>query len=221
MSVRFWMRVLWFYIGLAICSLGYAMVIKPGFGAAPWDILHLGLSLQTGVRLSLVVQGFGLVIILIDVLLGVRPNLGMILNMLSVGPMLQFFRDNLPMPQGPLGLAAMFAVGILLAGVGTALYAGANLGTGPRDSLMIALTQRIPFPLAVVKNGLDLTVSLVGWWLGGPLGLGTVVVALCLGPSMQLGFYLTNGLARYDPFSRFLQPVALKRTPAAQVSQSR
>lgn len=220
MSVRFWLRVLWFYVGLAICSLGYAMVIKPGFGAAPWDILHLGISLQTGAALGLVVQLFGLVIILIDMLLGVRPNLGMILNMLSVGPMLQYFRDHLPMPQTTLGLWAMLAVGILLAGVGTALYAGANLGTGPRDSLMIALTRRIPFPLAVVKNGLDLTVSLIGWWMGGPLGFGTILVALSLGPSMQLGFYLTNGLAQRAPFSRFLTPVALKRTPAAQASQS-
>lgn len=216
MPHRFVPRLVWYYVGIVITCLGYALVITPGLGAGPWDILHLGISGRTGVPLGLVVQVMGAFIILLDVLLGMRPNLGMVLNMLSFGPILQFLLERMPVPQSTAGLWAMLAAGVLVSGVGTAFYASADLGAGPRDSLMIGLTRRLGLPVAVVKNGLDLVVSLVGWWLGGPLGAGTVAVVLGVGPAVQLGFFLAAQLARLGPLHGIVRPVPLRQAPAAQ-----
>ncbi len=209
--MQYLVRVLWFYVGLTVCALGYALVIKPAVGAAPWDIFHLGIAGRTGVALGLVIQLVGVGIILLDLVLGIKPGPGMFLNMLSVGPMLQFMLPVLPMPASLLGRWLMLGVGILVAGVGTALYVSADLGPGPRDGLMIGLTRKTGLPVAVIKNAMDLVVAISGWLLGGPLGLGTLVVALGLGPAVQFGMYLVRHLATFRPFTTFVRPVALKR----------
>jgi len=216
MRFRFALRLLWYYAGLVVTCLGYALVIRPGLGAGPWDILHLGLSGRTGLPLGLVIQSLGAVIIALDWALGMRPNLGMVLNMLSFGPILQYLLARVPAPETTAGLWLMLAAGILVSGVGTAFYASADLGAGPRDSLMIGLTRKVRLPVAVVKNGLDLAVSLIGWRLGGPLGAGTVAVGLGVGPAVQLGFYLAGRLARLGPLDGIVRPVALRSAPATQ-----
>ncbi|HYF81187.1 MAG TPA: membrane protein [Symbiobacteriaceae bacterium] len=206
------LRILWYYLGLIIMTAGYAMVIRPGLGAAPWDIFHLGLSGQTEVPLSLVIQLTGLVIVLLNWSLKIKPSLGMVLNMLSVGPILTSMLGLLQVPQNLAGRWIMLVAGILVCGFGTALYISADMGPGPRDGLMVGLTRRFGLPVSIIKNGIDVTVSLLGWQMGGPLGLGTVVVALSLGPSMQLGIYLVARLARFDLLAGFVRPVSLKRT---------
>lgn len=206
------LRVLWFYLGLVIMTFGFALVIRPGLGAAPWDILHLGLQGQTGIALGTVIQLTGVAIILLNLTLGIKPTLGMLLNMLSVGPMLQRILPLLPLPDAMVLRWVMLAAGMLIVGVGTALYVSADLGSGPRDGMMIGLTRKLGIPVAFVKNGMDVTVALTGWWLGGPLGLGTVVVALGLGPCMQLGMALVTRLAAFRPFDGFVRPVSLKRS---------
>lgn len=205
-------QVLWFYLGLIVVVFGYALVIKAGVGAAPWDIFHLGVELQTGVQLRFVVQLTGVVIILLNMVLGIRPTLGMVLNMLSIGPLLQLLRSLIDQPSTPIGQWAMLFAGILIAGLGTALYVSADIGSGPRDGMMIGLTRQLGIPVGFVKNGIDVVVALLGWWLGGPLGLGTVVVALTLGPSVQLGMAAVARLATFSPFSSFVRPVVLKRS---------
>lgn len=204
-------QVLWFYLGLLVVVCGYALVIRAGVGAAPWDIFHLGVERQTGVQLRFVVQLTGVAIILLNMALGIRPTVGMVLNMLSVGPFLQFLRPLIAQPSTPVGQWAMLLAGIFVAGLGTALYVSADMGSGPRDGMMIGLTRKLGVPVGVVKNGMDIVVALVGWRLGGPLGLGTVVVALTLGPSVQFGMAVVARLATYSPFSSFVRPVVLKR----------
>lgn len=205
-------RLLWFYLGLIILTLGYALTIRPGVGAAPWDIFHIGVHNRTGVPLGLVIQLTGVAIILLNWSLQIKPGLGMLLNMLSVGPMMQAILSWLPLPQTPVGQWLMLGTGILVVGFGTALYVSADLGSGPRDGMMIGLTRKLGLPVAVIKNGIDATVAFTGWLLGGPLGLGTVLVALTLGPSMQLGMHLVERISRLRPFSTFVRPVALKRS---------
>ncbi len=217
--LRYLVSLLWFYLGLAICVLGYALVIRPGLGAAPWDIFHLGVAGQLGISLGYIVQGTGAAIIGLNLLLGIKPSVGTVLNMLSMGPVLQWLLTVLPAPDFVPARWLMFFSGILLAGLGTALYVSAGLGSGPRDGMMIGLTRKLGLPVGVIKNGIDLTVALAGWWLGGPLGLGTVVVALTLGPSVQLGVWLTARLADYPPFDRFVQPVTLQKRKAPEPAQ--
>lgn len=206
------LRLVWFYVGLAIVTLGYSLIIRPTIGAAPWDIFHLGVHQQTGVPLGLVIQLTGVVLILINIALRIKPGVGMVLNMLSVGPMLQWVLGRLPGPGSPVGGWVMLTAGIMTVGLGTALYVSADLGPGPRDGMMIGLTRRFGQPIALIKNGMEVTVTVSGWLLGGPLGLGTLLVALGLGPSIQLGMHLVERLSQLRPFSAFVRPVALKRT---------
>jgi len=206
------LRLLWYYLGLCIMTFGYALVILPGIGAGPWDIFHFGAAGQTGLALSLVIQLIGACLIVLNYTLGIRPTLGMVLNMLSVGPILQQLMPLIPVPASLPGRWGMMAAGVLVAGLGTAMYVSADLGSGPRDGLMIGLTRKLGIPIGFVKNGIDVAVAAVGWWMGGPLGLGTVAVALCMGPSVQLGMTAVRRLATYAPFDGFVRPVSLKRS---------
>lgn len=205
------LKLLWYYIGLTIMAAGFAMIIKPGLGAAPWDIFHLGVNGQTGLPLSRVIQLVGLLIVLVNWALKIKPSLGMVLNMLSVGPILTSIMGLLEVPQTLPGRWIMLAAGILICGFGTALYISADMGPGPRDGLMVGLTRRFGLPVSLIKNGIDVTVAFLGWLMGGPLGLGTVVVALSLGPSIQWGMALVVRLARLGPLATFVRPVSLKR----------
>lgn len=205
-------QIAWFYFGLIVVTFGYAMVIRAGVGAAPWDIFHLGINSRTGLPLALVIQLMGVVVILINLSLSIKPTVGMVLNMLSVGPILQTFLTWMPIPQHLFLQWAMLAAGVLVAGLGTALYVSADLGSGPRDGMMIGLTRKLGIPVGLVKNGIDVAVAAAGWALGGPLGLGTIAVALGLGPSVQLGMALVARLATFRPFHSFVRPVSLKRS---------
>ncbi len=216
-------RLLWFFGGLFVAVSGFAMVITAGQGAGPWDIFHIGVQksvnsylasaqLEWEITLGLVVQVTGAVIILLNLLVGIRPTVGMVMNMLAVGPILDFVLGLLERPEALLARWSMLLVGILLAGLGTALYTSADLGAGPRDGLMIGLTRRLNVPVAIVRNGIELMAALLGWRLGGPLGLGTIVVALGLGPSVQFGMAVVARMASYSPFSAFVRPVQLRRT---------
>lgn len=205
-------RVAWFYLGLIVVTFGYALVIRAGVGAAPWDIFHLGVGGRTGLPLAMIIQATGAVIILLNLALSIKPTVGMVLNMLSIGPILQTFLAHLAIPQHWFLQWAMLGAGLLVAGFGTALYVSADLGSGPRDGMMIGLTRRLGLPVGVVKNGIDVAVAAAGWALGGPLGLGTVAVALGLGPSVQLGMALVARLADMGPFRSFVRPVSLKRS---------
>lgn len=204
-------KFLWFYLGLVVTTLGYSLSITAGVGAGPWDVFHLGIRSTLGIPLFLTIQAVGGIVILVNLTLGIRPTLGMVLNMASVGPFVQGMLQVLQTPTHPVGRWMMLACGVLISGLGTAVYASADLGTGPRDGMMIGLTRRLNLPVGVVKNVIDMLVAIGGWLLGGPLGLGTVVVALTLGHSMALGMSLVRRLATISPFDRFVKPVSLKQ----------
>lgn len=211
MKPSYLLQLLWFYVGLLIVSAGFGLIIRAGLGAGPWDIFHLGLHQQTGLSLALAIQFTGMAIVGLNLLMRIKPTVGMLLNMLSVGPLLQFLLPYLPQPEALLARSLLMLLGILLSGLGTALYVSAGIGTGPRDGMMIGLTRRLGLPVAVIRNGMEIVAALIGWWMGGPLGLGTILVALGSGPAVQLGMYIVGRLSQLHPFSTFVQPVALKR----------
>lgn len=204
-------KLLWFYLGLTVMSFGYVLIIAPGLGAAPWDIFHLGVAGRTGIGLGIVSQAVGLAIILINLTLGIRPTVGMVLNMVSLGPVMQWMLAWVPQPETLPARALMLAAGIFLAGAGIPLYVSAGIGSGPRDGLMLGLTRKLGVSVKIVRNAIDVTVALLGWWLGGPLGLGTAVVALGMGPAVSFGMGLVDRLAKLEPFDGFLVPLGVKR----------
>jgi uncharacterized membrane protein YczE len=186
-------RVLRFVGGLACCALAVWLSVQVELGLSPWDMLHSGLSETLGISFGLVVILVGLAVLLVSWGLGVRPGLGTLVNIVSVGWVLDLllassWLDGLPDADVRLRVLVLVAA-VLLLGFGAALYISAGFGAGPRDSLMVACHHH-GLPIGASRVAIELTVLLVGWLLGGALGLGTVLLALGTGPVVQLSFRL-------------------------------
>lgn len=180
-------RLVQLYVGLGLYGASLALVVRAEVGVAPWDVLHQGLALQTGLSIGTWVVLAGLVVLLLWVPLRQRPGLGTVSNALLVGVALDATLALVPpLPEGaPLaGRLLVLAAGVTLNGLATALYLGARLGPGPRDGLMTGLAAH-GYPVRVVRTGIEITVLTSGWLLGGAVGLGTVVYALAIGPLAQ------------------------------------
>jgi uncharacterized membrane protein YczE len=190
--LRFSAMLAAYVLGLFLMALGIALTLRAGLGLGPWDVLHQGMSRHTPLTFGQASQVVGALVILVGLLLRVRPRLGTILDMLLVG----FFVDRIlgtslipdPRPGGLPIQALMDVFGVLLLGLGSGLYIRANLGAGPRDGLMLGLQQVTGRRLAVVRVGLELSGVAMGFLLGGTVGVGTLVYALGIGPSVELGF---------------------------------
>lgn len=186
-------RVLRFLGGLALCALAVWLSVQVELGLSPWDVLHSGLSERLGLSFGLVVILVGLAVLGLSRVLGVRPGIGTLVNIVSVGWVLDrllatSWLDGLPDAAMWVRVLALVAA-VLILGFGAALYIGAGFGAGPRDSLMVACSHH-GWPIGPSRVVIEVTVLLVGWLLGGTLGLGTVLLALGTGPVVQLSFRL-------------------------------
>ena len=174
-------------LGLAGWGLAVTLMVRSGLGLGPWDALHVGLHEQLGIGVGTASIGVGLVILVASLFVGVRPGIGTLANMLLIGVTIDLLLPIVPVARGwPMGLAYLLA-GVGLAGWFTGVYVGAGLGKGPRDGLVIALSERLGWPVRRVRTLIEFSVLGLGWALGGPLGAGTVIYALTVGPSMQWG----------------------------------
>ncbi len=182
----------------AVMSYGLAAMIQAGIGAPPWDVLHLGLSLQLELTYGRVVQGMGLVMILLSWIMGIRPHLGTILNMIFIGLFVDLYMtaNLMPQPQHLLLQLAQLAIGTLLFSYGTAVYILANRGTGPRDSFMIALSRLSGLKMGLIRTFIEVAATITGFLLGGPLGIGTLLFAFTVGPLMELFFKIGRRQAK-------------------------
>jgi uncharacterized membrane protein YczE len=174
-------RLLNLYLGLLLFGVSCAMIVASGLGLGPWDVFHQGLSRQSGVSLGWVVIGVGLVVLLLWIPLRQRPGLGTISNALVVGLVIDATLTFLDQPSSMAARAGLLVAGVVFNGVATGLYIGAGLGPGPRDGLMTGLAAR-GRSIRVVRTAIELTVLVVGWILGGTVGVGTILYALAIGP---------------------------------------
>ena len=179
-------------VGLVLFGTGLWLGLQAALGVGPWDVLHGGLSEQLGTPFGRTSIAVGFVVLVVAVLSGVRPGVGTVLNVLLVGAVIDVLLatpllDGLG--DGALALRLLAVVGgIALVAVGSALYLGAHLGPGPRDGLMVAISRRTGWSVGVARGLLECTVLLLGVLLGGPVGPGTLVFALGIGPAVQLAF---------------------------------
>jgi uncharacterized protein len=174
-------------LGLAGWGLAVALMIRSGLGVGPWDALHVGISQHTGIGVGTASIGAGLAILVASLFVGVRPGVGTLANMVLIGLTIDLLLPVVPPAPGWLAGLAYFVLGIVLAGWFTGMYVGAGLGKGPRDGLVLALSARLGWSVRRVRTAIELSVLLVAWALGGPLGAGTVIFAVAVGPSMQWG----------------------------------
>ena len=174
------------FLGLVAYGVSLALMVRGDLGLAPWDVLHSGLIRHVPLTLGQAVVVMSFVVLLAWIPLREIPGLGTISNALVIGFSADATLALLDRPDGLVLRIALMVGGVLLCGLATALYIGAQLGRGPRDGLMTGLARRTGRSLRLVRTGLELTVVVIGLLLGGTLGVGTVLYALAIGPLTQL-----------------------------------
>jgi uncharacterized membrane protein YczE len=179
-------RLLQLYIGLLLYGLAAALQVRSGLGLDPWDVLHQGVSRHIGLAIGTVVIVVGAIVLLAWIPLRQRPGLGTLSNVVLIGVSLNAALMWLPRVHVLGWRIADMLVGVLLCGVATGMYIGANLGPGPRDGLMTGLARRTGRSIRLTRTSLEITVLAVGWLLGGTVGIGTVVFAIGIGPLAQV-----------------------------------
>lgn len=171
--------------GLFLYGMSIALILRGEIGSAPWDVLSQGIATHVPLTFGTITVLVSIVVLLLWIPLRQRYGLGTVLNALLVGPSADVGLMIVPSGQ-PLWLRVVFFVaGLLLIGAATGLYIGARFGPGPRDGLMTGLHHRTGRPIWVVRTGIEITVVVIGWALGGIVGVGTVGFALLVGPLCQ------------------------------------
>jgi uncharacterized membrane protein YczE len=168
--------------GLACFGFGISCIVRARLGLAPWDVFHQGLSDLTGLSLGLMIEGMGLLILLLWIPLRQRPGLGTVLNAIEIGLVADLGTALLPETTSIFARWTYLAAGLLVIGIGSGFYIGAGLGTGPRDGLMVGLNRRFGWSIRRSRTVVELLALGAGIALGGPIGIGTLVLAFGIGP---------------------------------------
>lgn len=195
--LRQWLRIA---AGLFVFAFGVHLTIKANIGLAPWDCLGMGIARHTPLNYGLSMTAVSVVVLAIDLLLRERIGFGTIIDALLTGNFVQLYNDLDPLPANRsawLGVAVMLA-GFVFMALGMWIYMKAGQGCGPRDSLLVGLGRRLPkLPIGLVEILLWAAVLLLGWLLGGPVGVGTLISTFGAGAVMQLVY----SLVRFEPRS--------------------
>lgn len=185
-------RSLQLLIGLFLFGIGISLMVRGALGTAPWDVLTLGIISHIPLSFGLVTTMISVVVLLCWIPLRERPGVGTVLNAVLIGPCADIGLALFPEP-GALWLRILsLAAGIVLIGFATGLYIGARFGPGPRDGLMTGLHRVTGLPIWIVRTALEVAVVVVGWLLGGIVGVGTVAFALGIGPLCQFFLRIFN-----------------------------
>ncbi|MFI2708115.1 YitT family protein [Nocardioides sp. CER28] len=172
-------------VGLWIYGVSLGLMVRGNDGVAPWDVLHLGIVDHTGLSLGTVLVITAFAVLLLWIPLREKPGIGTVANALIIGPSTDATLAVVGQPDGQPARIALMLGGVVLCALATAMYIGAQFGRGPRDGLMTGLVRRTGLSIRLVRTSLEVSVVVIGLLLGGPLGVGTIVFALTIGPLTQ------------------------------------
>ncbi len=175
-------------VGVILFGIGIALMVEAGLGLGPWEALNQGIARQTGLEIGTVSILLGIPILALWWPLGERPGIGTVFNVLLIGTSTNIAIGLLPTPPTD-AVAVRFAVmlaGVVVIAIGSGLYLSTDLGPGPRDGLMTGVSHRFGWSIRRARTAIEVTVLVIGWALGGTVGIGTVVFALGIGPLLQL-----------------------------------
>ena len=178
--------------GLALFGLGEGLLIVSAIGASPWSVLAQGIYLNVGFSVGLITILISVVVLILWIPLNQKPGIGTILNALIIGLMIDVCINFVPTPENLISQLFLAIIAVLTVGLGGGIYLVANLGAGPRDGLMIGLQKKTDYPIAAVRAFLEISVMSIGWYLGGTVGVGTLLFAFGIGPCVALGLYLVD-----------------------------
>lgn len=179
-------RLLRLIPGLLLYGIADAFMIRAAIGVDSWTVFAQGISVRSGLSIGLLTNIIGLLVLLLWIPLRQKPGMGTVLNILLVGPGIELGLWLLPTPEALWLRIVFFTIGLLLLAVASGIYIGAHLGPGPRDGLMTGIHARYGTPIWVARTGVEVTVLVIGWILGGNVGVGTVAFALLIGPLCNL-----------------------------------
>ena len=193
----YFLRFIKLNFGLFLYGLGIIVTMRANVGYAPWEVLHSGISQTLGVSIGLVNTAVGAIIVAIVFLLGEKIGLGTIFNMFMIGLFMDLilFWDFIPLFTNFWIGTLVLILGLFIISLGTYFYISSAFGAGPRDSLMVAITRKTGLPVGLCRGILEVSVVLIGWFLGGMVGLGTVISAFVIGFCVQITFKLL----KFDP----------------------
>ena len=196
MSKHIYWRSAFFFLGIVILALGVSLTIKANMiGVGSWDVLHIGLANTLGLTIGSWSIIVGLLILAIDSMFMKRlPKIGTFLDMFLTGIFIDIFNFLLPSVHGFSAQLIAFCAGLLLLGFGCGMYIVANLGVGPRDTLMLLFTNKLGWSVGKARTIMEVTVAIVGFFLGGPIGIGTVIMSFGLGPIVQWALAINEKL---------------------------
>lgn len=186
-SVKSLIRVI---IGLFIYGGGLALMVSAEIGLSPWDVLAMGISIQTTLSFGWATVLVSGLVLLLWIPLRVQLGLGSVLNAVLVGLFADLWLVFLPNYELLVSKIAVFVIGTITIGIATGLYISAGLGKGPRDGLMVGTAEKVKKPFWIVRSFYEVIVLLIGFSLGGPVGLGTVIFVISIGYLTQLGLQL-------------------------------
>ncbi|WP_242895459.1 membrane protein YczE [Actinomadura litoris] len=179
-----WRRLSHLYGGLVLFGVSIGLMVRADLGLDPWDVLHQGLAARTGLPLGWIVNLTAAAVLLLWVPLRQRPGLGTVSNVLVVGLAADAALAVVAEPSGLGWRISLLTVAIVGNGAATGLYIGAGFGPGPRDGLMTGLAAR-GHSIRAVRTAIEAAALLLGWLLGGTVGIGTVLYAVGIGPIAQ------------------------------------
>ena len=178
--------------GLMLFGLGEGLLIVSFTGASPWSVLAQGLSLNVNLSIGMLTFLISVTVLILWIPLGQKPGIATILNALIIALMIDFCIKFVPTPSNYYNQLILALVSVTTVGIGGGIYLVANLGAGPRDGLMVGLQKKTNLPIALVRATIEITVVSVGWYLGGTVGVGTLLFAFGIGPCVALGLYLVD-----------------------------
>ena len=178
--------------GLTLFGLGEGLLIVSFTGASPWSVLAQGISLNVNLSIGTITLLISIAVLILWIPLGLKPGMGTIFNALIVAIMIDLCVKFIPTPSSYTQQLILALISVITVGIGGGIYLVSNLGAGPRDGLMIGLQKITNLPIAVVRATLEISVVSIGWYLGGTVGIGTLLFAFGIGPCVAFGLYLVG-----------------------------
>ena len=182
-------------IGLFLCGMGLGFTIEANLGLNPWDVFHDGFSKLINVKIGQASVITGFIVLLGWIPLKQKPFIGTILNILTIGNVTDLTMHYIQSPDDLIIKIAYLVFGTMCFGIGIGIYVGSGLGPGPRDGLMTGLQKKTNLPIAFVRAFLEISVVTIGWYLGGTVGVGTILFAFGIGPCVAFGLYIVDKIS--------------------------
>ena len=178
--------------GLTLFGLGEGLLIVSFTGASPWSVLAQGISININLSIGTITLLISIAVLILWIPLRLKPGMGTIFNALIIAFMIDICIKFVPTPSNYTNQILLAVLSVLAVGIGGGIYLISNLGAGPRDGLMIGLQKLTKLPIAAVRGTLEISVVSIGWYLGGTVGIGTLLFAFGIGPCVALGLYLVD-----------------------------